>query len=53
MRHDILSLEQVERAIAVAEEASFLDRAPTIETSVSSRDDARSADAPMPVEVAG
>jgi len=53
MRHDILSLEQVERAIAVAEEASFLDRAPTIETSVTSRDDARPADAPMPVEVAG
>nr|MBA2634529.1 hypothetical protein [Chloroflexota bacterium] len=53
MRHDILSLEQVERAIEVAEQASFLDRAPTIETSVSSRGDAGLADAPMPVEVAG
>jgi len=53
MRHDILSLEQVERAIEVAEQASFLDRAPSIETSVSSRGDAGLADAPMPVEVAG
>jgi hypothetical protein len=53
MRHDILSLEQIERAIEVAERASFLDRAPSIETSVASRRKADQEDAPMPVEVAG
>lgn len=37
MRHDILSLDEVRRAIAVGEEASFLDRAPVIESSVASR----------------
>jgi adenosine deaminase len=52
MRHDILSLEQVQRAIEVAEQASFLDRAPTIERSVGSRADAGRGDAPIPVEVA-
>ena len=34
MRHEILSLEEVQLAIEVAAEASFLDRAPTIESSV-------------------
>ena len=53
MRHDILSLAEVMRAIEVGEQASFLDRAPTIETSVAARDGGAFVDAPMPVEVAG
>jgi adenosine deaminase len=54
MRNDILSLDQVSHAIAVGEQASFLDRAPTIETSVGSRGDAApSPRAPIPAEVAG
>ena len=44
MRHEILSLDEVERAVGVAREASFLDRAPTIDSSVTGRDGgARSA----------
>jgi adenosine deaminase len=38
MRHDILSLDEVRRAIAVGERASFLDRAPVIESSVTIRE---------------
>jgi len=34
LRHEILSLEEVERAIEVAAAATFLDRAPMIESSV-------------------
>ena len=37
MRNDILSIDEVRRAIEVAEEASFLDRAPVIESSVAGR----------------
>jgi adenosine deaminase len=37
MRNDILSIAEVRRAIDVAEEASFLDRAPVIESSVAGR----------------
>jgi len=37
MRHEILALDEVRRAIAVGEEASFLDRAPIIESSVAAR----------------
>jgi adenosine deaminase len=52
MRHDILSLDEVFRAIQVGEQASFLDRAPTIETSLASRAEADRPDAPIPVEAA-
>ena len=51
MRHDILSLEEVLAAIEVGERASFLDRAPTIETSVASRAERSEDDAPIPAEV--
>jgi adenosine deaminase len=34
MRHEILSLDEVQRAIEVAQQATFLDRAPVIESSV-------------------
>ena len=53
LRNDVLSLDEVMRAVAVGERASFLDRAPTIETSVTSRDGSPFADAPIPAEVAG
>jgi len=48
MRYDILSLDEVLHALDVGERASFLDRAPTIETSVTNRQVA----APIPVEAA-
>ncbi|MGH2444883.1 MAG: adenosine deaminase family protein [Candidatus Limnocylindria bacterium] len=51
MRNEILSLEEVERVIEVAAEASFLDRVPTIESSVTSRDGAGNGHAAIPVEV--
>jgi adenosine deaminase len=52
MRNDILSIDEVRRAIEVAEEATFLDRAPVIDSSVAGRV-APIADghAAMPVEV--
>jgi adenosine deaminase len=53
LRHGVLSSEDVERAIRIAEEATFLDRAPAIETSVGRRDERPSAAAPIPVEVSG
>jgi adenosine deaminase len=34
MRHEILSLDEVHQAIEVAQQATFLDRAPVIESSV-------------------
>jgi adenosine deaminase len=49
MRHDILSLEEVERAIGIGSEASFLDRAPSIETSVTGRVGGGNGRAAMPV----
>ena len=52
MRHDILSLDEVLAAIDVAHQASFLDRAPAIETSVSRRAEGEDARAPMPVGAA-
>jgi len=53
MRHDILSLPEVFTAIETGERASFLDRAPTIETSVTSRSlRPDQAGAPIPVEAA-
>jgi adenosine deaminase len=51
MRHDILSLDEVRRAIETGERASFLDRAPVIETSVSGRETGGNGHAPIPVEV--
>lgn len=51
LRHRILSLDEVLQAVATGERASFLDRAPLIESSVSGRDGRRSATAAIPVEV--
>ena len=51
MRHDILSLDEVRRAIETGEGATFLDRAPAIETSVSGREPGGNGHAPIPVEV--
>jgi adenosine deaminase len=34
LRHEILSLEEIEQAVETGREASFLDRAPTISSSV-------------------
>ncbi len=51
MRHEILSLDEVRRAIETGERASFLDRAPAIETSVSGRETGANGHAPIPVEV--
>ena len=53
MRHDILSLEEVERAIRIGSEASFLDRAPSIETSVGGRAGGGNGRAAMPVGAGG
>jgi adenosine deaminase len=50
MRHDIMTLGEVLRAIEVGERASFLDRAPTIETSVAGRPEVDRGGAPIPVE---
>jgi adenosine deaminase len=49
MRHDILSLDEVREAIRVGTEATFLDRAPTIDTSVRGRDGASVRDAAIPI----
>ena len=51
MRHEILSLDEVRRAIETGERATFLDRAPVIETSVSGRESGGNGHAPIPVEV--
>ena len=51
MRHEILSLDEVRRAIGTGERASFLDRAPIIDTSVSGRETAGNGHAAIPVEV--
>jgi len=51
MRHEILSMGEVLHALDVGAEASFLDRAPTIETSVGRRLAPVPTDAPMSVEV--
>jgi hypothetical protein len=49
MRHDILSLDEVREAIRVGTEATFLDRAPVIDTSVRGRDGASPSHAAIPV----
>jgi adenosine deaminase len=51
MRHDVLSLDEVRTAIETGERATFLDRAPVIETSVSGREPGGNGHAPIPVEV--
>jgi adenosine deaminase len=53
LRHDILSLDEVERAIRIGSEASFLDRAPSIETSVAGRTGGGNGRAAMPVGAGG
>jgi adenosine deaminase len=53
LRHEILSLDEVRRAIEVGREATFLDRAPVIESSVNRRDGAGNGHAAIPVEVGG
>jgi adenosine deaminase len=52
MRHEILSMDEVTRAIELGVQASFLDRAPMIETSLARRTQQGSAAAPIPVEAA-
>lgn len=49
MRHEILSLDEITRAIEVGAEASFLDRAPAIETSVSGRGSRSNGRAAIPI----
>jgi adenosine deaminase len=51
MRHEILSLDEVRTAIETGERASFLDRAPVIDTSVSGRESGGNGHAAIPVEV--
>jgi hypothetical protein len=51
MRHDILSMDEVLAAIELGSQASFLDRAPTIETSVGRRADPGSTNAAIPIEM--
>jgi adenosine deaminase len=51
MRQEILSNEEVRGAIETGERASFLDRAPVMETSVAGRDGGGNGHAPIPVEV--
>ncbi len=46
LRHEILDLDEVQRVIAVGREASFLDRAPVIESSVGDRDGGAPAGVP-------
>ncbi len=53
MSQDILDMDEVERVMEVGMQASFLDRAPTIETSVSGRSSEARPGAPIPVEVGG
>jgi adenosine deaminase len=52
MRHDVLSLDEVHRAIETGREATFLDRAPVIETSVRRRQRGTNGHAAIAVEVA-
>jgi adenosine deaminase len=51
MRHEILTLDEVRRVMEIGEEASFLDRAPVIESSVSGREGLGNGHAALPVEV--
>jgi adenosine deaminase len=51
MRNEILSLDEVREVIGVGSEASFLDRVPIIESSVSGRAQGGNGHAAIPVEV--
>ena len=51
MRNEILSLDEARAAISVGEEATFLDRAPVMETSVGGRVGGRDGRAAIAVEV--
>jgi adenosine deaminase len=51
LRHEILTLDEVQRAIDVGAEASFLGRAPVIESSAGKRGTDGNGHAPIPVEV--
>ena len=51
MRNEILSLDEVREVIRVGSEASFLDRVPVIESSVSGRAQGGNGHAAIPVEV--
>jgi adenosine deaminase len=51
MRHEILTLDEVRRVMEIGEEASFLDRAPVIDSSVSGREGLGNGHAALPVEV--
>ncbi|MGH2358009.1 MAG: adenosine deaminase family protein [Candidatus Limnocylindria bacterium] len=51
LRHEILSPDEVATALETGRQASFLDRAPAIETSVAGRTGGSDGHAPMPVEV--
>jgi adenosine deaminase len=51
LRNEILSVEEARRAIAVGREASFLDRAPVIDTSVRGPGSRGNGRAAIPVEV--
>jgi adenosine deaminase len=52
MRHEILSLDEVKDAIRIGAEASFLDRVPTIDSSVGPRNGAGNGRAALPVGAA-
>ena len=53
LRNEILSLDEIAETIRIGFEASFLDRAPSIESSVTGRDGAANERAAMPVGVGG
>jgi adenosine deaminase len=52
LRHEILSLDEVHRAIRIGFEATFLDRVPTIDSSVRGRDGAGNGRATLPIGAA-
>ena len=51
LRHEVMTLDEIEMAIRVGHEASFLDRLPTIDTSVARRGGGLDGRATMPLEV--
>ncbi len=53
MRNEILSLDEVDEVIRIGSEASFLDRAPTIESSVTGRDGGGNGRAAIPIGAGG
>jgi len=51
LRHEILDLDEVVRAIETGERSTFLDRAPALETSVAGRSESTDRAAPIAVEI--